>query len=931
PFTKEAGARLYKTGDLGRWLEDGDIEYLGRIDDQVKVRGYRVEPGEIETVLQQSGLVKQAVVLAKEDTTHNMRLIGYVVPFAGFTRQGITAYLHGKLPEYMVPTIWVELESLPLTPNGKINKKALPDGIGTELLSNGYVPARNETEAHLVNIWQDVLGLERVGINDNFFELGGHSLLAMRLISAIRNQLNTELAIKALFVNPTIAKLSAHLTLKEEGLFLPPIVRVDLRPQNIPLSFSQERLLFIDKLLGTVQYHIPAIFELKGTLNVEALRYAFKSVIARHETLRTVFSDDSAVAFQIVKKENDWDLSVIDDLDIKDEEDLQHHFKDIINQPFDLGCDYMLRAALIMKSKQHHLLIVTMHHIAADGWSLPILLKEMIECYSAFVAGRKPHLAPLNIQYTDYSIWQHEHIKGVFLDKKLVYWEGKLNNLSPLELQTDYPRISLQATKGSVVSGAINENVLAALKRLSEQEGCTLFMTLLAVFKVLLFKYTGQQDICVGTPIANRGRQEVEDLIGFFVNTLALRTEVSSGSTFIELLKQVRTTTLEGYEHQEVPFEKVVEAIVKERDLSRSPLFQVMFALVNPEKDQLISLGEAELFPVELIPDTAKFDITFSLIEITNGLNISVEYNTELYNQETIEKLVQHYCNLVTAFVKTPGEKIERIEMLSESETQKVLVEFNDTTGAYPKNKSLIQLFEKQVINTPHATAIIFDEEKLSYEELNKRANQLANHLLSLDIKTGSNIAILSLRKAEMVIAVLAILKAGFTFVPLNIGYPTERLQGIIEDASIENIVYTGDELLDFFVFTDCNTIHINDAANSSTESPEITTGILDPVYVMYTSGTTGKPKGIVVCNQNVLKLVYEPNEIAVLAEDRVLQWSNYSFDGSIYDIFSSLLKGATLYLIKDEFASDVNALSRIIEQEQISVLFITTALFNTF
>ncbi|MGI8634057.1 MAG: condensation domain-containing protein, partial [Segetibacter sp.] len=673
PFNKEGTSRLYKTGDLGRWLPDGSIEYLGRIDEQVKIRGYRIELGEIETVLLQSGLVEQAVITAKHDANGNKRLIGYVVADGEFDKQTIISYLHNKLPDYMVPVLWVQLQSLPLTSNGKTDKKKLPEPDATELSGNEYVAPVTEIQQQLAAIWQQVLGIEKVGISDNFFEIGGHSLLAMRAISAIRKELTVELAIKDLFVKPTINELSAYIETQSKGSSLPAIVAL-ARPERIPLSYSQERLWFIDKLEGSTQYHIPLVLRLKGQLNKEALNKALQHIVNRHEVLRTVFRESEGLAYQSVTDKDNWNLLTIDGSGYKDNlQSLQQYVQHLISQPFDFTKDYMLRAALITLTATEHVLVVTMHHIASDAWSMPIFVKEVVKLYKAYEENEAIQLAPLPIQYADYAIWQRTYLDGDILNKKLDYWKEKLQDVAPLQLPADFARPAVWTAKGAITGFDIDRDLSTNLLHLSQQQGATLFITLLAAFKVLLHRYSGQKDICVGTPIANRTQHDIEQLLGFFVNTLAFRSEVDSNLSFVDFLKQVKATTLDGLQHQEVPFEKVVDAVVTERDMSRSPLFQVAFALQNIAEVGQLNFGKVQLSGEAFAHNSAKFDITFYLKETPNGLQGSVEYATDLYREETIQRMIAHYKQLLLSVSEDAHQKIASLQMLTRSEEHRLL------------------------------------------------------------------------------------------------------------------------------------------------------------------------------------------------------------------------------------------------------------------
>lgn len=702
--------------------------------------------------------------------------------------------------------------------------------------------------------------------------------------------------------------------------------------QHIPLSFSQERLWFIDQLEGSVQYHIPAVLRFKGLLNKEALAFSLQSIINRHEVLRSVIQEKGGEAFQYIKEKDSWQLVTVDGAHYnQDSKALQQYIDRSISKPFDLSKDDMMRVHLIALNEQEHVLVLTMHHIVSDGWSLSIFIRELVAFYRSYIENSPAQVQPLELQYADYALWQRQYLQGEVLDKKVRYWKEKLQGVTFLPLPTDYARPAVQSTKGALISFNLDKEVSDQLQHLSHKQGITLFMTLLASFKVLLYHYTNQEDICVGTPSAGRQQQEVEELIGFFVNTLALRSEVSGDDTFLELLQQVRTTMLEAYDHQDVPFEKVVNAVVKERDMSRHPLFQVMFVLQNTPAAPEVHLGAVELLEETVSHNTSKFDITLGLRETADGLQGGIEYSTDLFKEATIERMIKHYKELLFSIIKEPRQKIGALSMVTAAEKQQLLEEFNNTAVPYPKDKSVIDLFEEQAAKTPNAVAVVFEEEQLTYRELNEKANQLGHYLKGKGIQPGNNVGLLSYRRIEMVISILGILKAGGVYVPFNTEYPAERLKYIIEDAAITHIVYTDDELLNLFELGEYEFINFNEAVVSSTQSPDVHIGIDSPVYIMYTSGTTGHPRGIRVSNENIIKLVYEPGEISVKPEDRMLQWSNYAFDGSVYEIYSSLLKGASLHLIQNQWASDIDELSRVIKEQKITVCFITTALFNTF
>ncbi|RZM22347.1 MAG: non-ribosomal peptide synthetase, partial [Pedobacter sp.] len=787
PFHPGTPTKLYKTGDRVRYLPGGDIAFIGRVDDQVKIRGYRVEPGEVSRVLEQNAEVKQAVAIAYQDKFDSTQLVAYVVPAQRLDSESVLSYLRSTLPDYMVPTHLIALDSLPLTANGKVDRRSLPDPqFGSIPSIGGHIAPVTATQQRLAEIWADILEVDQVGLHDDFFELGGHSLLAVRLLSAIRRSLSAELAISDIFDYPTVGKLSAHLDQDHQKAdTIAGIESIQPRPEQIPLSFSQERLWFIDQLGGSAQYHIPAVLRLQGKLDTIALEQALQAIIQRHEILRTVVREEEGQGYQYIRGSDEWRLNKIPG-EALTREQLEAHIEQQITAPFDLSADYMLRAELISQQEEEHILVVTMHHIASDGWSRPILVNEVAELYRSLTEGRAPELSPLPIQYADYAIWQRSPLQGTILEKKLEYWKNKLSGVSPLQLPTDYSRPAQQGTAGAMYNFKLDSSQSSQIKELSLSSGATLYMTLLSAFKILLFRYSGQEDICVGSPVAGRSHQEIEGLIGFFVNTLPLRSELSSQMSFRDLLDRVKATTLEAYSHQEVPFERIVEAVVKERDQSRSPLFQVMFLLQNTPDVPELRLGEVTIAGENIGHASSKFDLTFGVIENSEGLQCYVEYSTELYSRETIIRMSNHFQKLIESINNNPGSLISDLKMLSASEEHQLLEEFNALKTTYPESATIVSLFEEQVRQTPEATAIVFEGERLSYEKLNASSNQLAHFLQRRGCGSESVVPLCLVRSPDMIIGILGVLKAGAAYVPIDPEYPADRINYMLQDSGCD-------------------------------------------------------------------------------------------------------------------------------------------------
>jgi amino acid adenylation domain-containing protein len=927
PFSPDPGMRMYRTGDLGRWLPDGTIEYLGRIDEQVKIRGFRIELGEIESVLQQCPLVNQAVVLAKADNDGIKKLIGYVVPNGPFYSDEILHYLEDKLPVFMIPSLLMEMEKLPLTANGKINRQALPDPDASLLMSDTYVAPRNETEELLTRIWQQLLGIERIGIYDNFFKIGGHSLLAMRLVAAIRRELDTELTIKSLFLYPTVAGLTAHVLSSGKSVQLPPVEAVE-RPAHIPLSYSQERLWFIDQLEeGSVQYHLPAILRLEGKLNRTALAYALQSIVSRHEVLRTAIATEGGIPYQLIQDVADWEMSITDEPVYREDADtLDALISKLINTPFDLSAGYMLRANLIVLEEETHLLVVVIHHIASDLWSAGIIIKELAERYAAYVEDRLPQLAALPLQYADYALWERTWLVGEVLEKKLNYWKDKLSGVTTLNLPTDHIRPAIQSTRGAGRKFLLDKELSEQLKALSYEQGTTLFMTLLAAFKVLLYRYSGQGDICVGSPIAGRTQRETEVLIGFFVNTLALRSDLDGDPTFLSLLQQVKQTTLGAYDHQEVPFEKVVEVVVAERSLSRTPLFQVMFDLQSTPEEQHLHLHDLQVLLQEAERTTAQFDLNFSINDSNEGIGGYVAWCVDLFTDDTIDRMITHFESLLTSIVTLPASRISALNMITPAETNQLLYTFNDTAVAYPTDKTFVDLFAGQVADSPDAIALVFEDTQLTYRELDVLSNKLAHHLISKGVKADTLVPICIERSLNMIIGVLAIMKAGGAYVPVDPESPASRISYMLTDSNARLIVSSSYGKEKIPVGTTADLILLDTDAAIIEQQP----GTLPAIwplphhlaYMIYTSGTTGRPKGVLVEHQGMLNhLLAMVDEFSMDNNAVVAFTASYTFDISVWQMLNAFICGGRTIIYSQQLILHPAALIADADKQQVTLL----------
>jgi amino acid adenylation domain-containing protein len=937
PFAKAGGRRLYKTGDLARYLPDGNIECFGRIDNQVKIRGFRIELGEIEAVLNQHPDVQTSCVIIREDASREKRLVAYVVPYHEQipTISELRQFLSNHLPLYMVPNTFVVLESLPLTPNRKVDRRALPIPDLYSELKDKYVAPRTPNEEMLAQIWAQVLKVEQVGIHDNFFEIGGHSLLATQLVSRIRNIFKVELPLRGLFAAATVAQL-AHLIgeLQQQNLeiIVPPILP-RAESAELSLSYAQQRLWFLDQLQpNSGLYNIPIALRLAGTLNVVALEKSLREIIHRHEALRTNFVTVDGKASQVIQTQTNWTVSVIElqHLPTGEQEKASRQLaQQQAIQPFDLRSASLLRATLVVLNETEHLLLVCMHHIVSDEWSMGVFVQELAALYNAYSQGQTSLLTPLPIQYADFAIWQRQWLQGDVLQSQLSYWQQQLKD-SPalLSLPTDRPRPAVQTFAGAYQEFALSEELTGKLTQLSQQQGCTLFMTLLAAFDTLLYRYTGVADILIGSPIANRNRSEVERLIGFFVNTLVMRTDLSGNPSFSELLTRVREMALSAYAHQDLPFEMLVEALQPQRNLSHTPLFQVAFLFQNAPISQveLTGLTISDL-PTENV--TAKFDLTLAIGNTATGFAGVLEYNTDLFDSSTIERMADHFVTLLEGIVANPQQPISQLPMLTAVEQQQLLIDWNDTRVDYPQDKCIHQLFEEQVERTPNAVAVVFENEQLTYYELNCRANQLADYLRSLGVKTNELVGICVERSLEMVVGLLGILKAGGAYLPLDPEYPTERLHFILQDAQLR-VLLTQHSLIEKLPANQTNLVYLDTDAQalslSSKENLITANKASNLAYVIYTSGSTGQPKGVLVTHDALLNLVFwHQRTFEITALDKATQVASTAFDAAVWELWPYLTAGASIYLVKPGIiASPVDLQDWLISQN-ITISFLPT------
>ncbi|HEV2990412.1 MAG TPA: amino acid adenylation domain-containing protein [Candidatus Angelobacter sp.] len=942
PYGGEVGGRLYRTGDLVRWRKDGTIEFVGRNDYQVKVRGFRIELGEIEAILQQQNGVRGCAVVAKAGANGSNRLVAYVV--GERNREELRRDLKGKLPAYMIPSAIVGLPELPLTSNGKLDRLALEKLEDLDADDSGEFDApRTLVEEQLAEIWAAVLEVPRPGRHRNFFDLGGHSLLAASMASRCKNVFGLDVPVRTIFESPTIAELAEIIELElksqgrkpgEDNAAIPTQKSSAPRPSVFPLSYQQEQLWFLDQFQpGSDFYNVPFAWTIKGGLDALTLERSLREVVRRHEMLRTCFVMDPQEGLkQKVVEKLDVRLPLMDLRQLaasERDEQAKKIIADEGSKPFDLTQTPLWRGVLVRTEEREHVLALTLHHIISDDWSLRILMSELGKLYKAFQKGEESPLPELEMQYGDYALEQREGLGRGKFQQQMEYWKQQLKGMPQvLELPTDHARPARESFRGGIEQRSLSSELLEGLNAIGKEERASLFMTLLAVFQVLLMRYTGQEDFGVGTVVANRKRAEMEPIIGFFLNTLVMRANLGDEPTFLEVLRRVRTTALAGYEHQDVSFEKLVEELAPDRDLSRSPIFQALFTTLG-EPDEL-EFGELELCGFEIDIGMSKFDLVMSVQEATPGAAVTINYAVDLFEAETIQRMVGHYEQLLKAVVENAAQPVWNLPLLTGAERAQ-LERWNQTAQDFPRNKSLAELFEKHAATAPNTVAVEYEGQQLKYGDLNGQANRLAHYLRTLGVKPETLVAVCVDRSLEMIVGLLAVMKAGGAYVPLDPAYPQDRLQFMLED-SRPAVLLTQSHLRGLFteIRADLKLIDLGNAeawSNQPGSNPERATIGLSAknlVYVIYTSGSTGQPKGVAMPMGAALNMIaWQMNESAWAGSQRTLQFAALGFDVSFQEIFSTLCAGGTLILIDEQKRRNAADLARYVMEKGVQRLFL--------
>jgi amino acid adenylation domain-containing protein len=942
PIDPQPGERMYATGDVACYLSNGEIELLGRTDSQVKLRGYRIELGEIEAQLAQHPSVRQVAVRALEGMPGEKFLVGYIILNKGYSLYPaeLQRFLRQMLPEYMIPPAFIELELFPLTPNGKVDRGALP--VPHRVLyatQTAFVAPRTATEADLHRIWINVLGVEQIGVHDNFFELGGQSLLATQIVSRVSDVFQIELPLRQLFETPTVAGMAEVIDHSQRGaLTIPAVEPAHINQMDsAPLSFSQERMWFINQLNpDDAAYNVAAALRFKGSLNKEALIKTMDELVRRHAALRTTFHLLAGKPVQSVAPTGsaDWTL---EDLRNISEEQREAQAIRLLNETaqyrFDLQKGPLARFSLFQVDDDQYLLLLTLHHAIADAWSMGVIAREMVALYNAYTSGVQPQLPEPQIQYSDYAIWQRQWFQKDLLETQMAYWQKQLADMPGLELSTDHPRPVVQTHRGAHQTLALSDSLLRALQTLSQQVGVTSFMLLLAAFQVLLYRYTGQTDVAVGVPIANRRWLSTEDLVGTFVNTLVMRTNLAGAPSFREVLRRVKVTALEAYAHQDLPFAKLVAELQPERDQSHSPLFQVMFNVVNVPVPSIDLVGLDTQY-VDVDYQASQYDLTLTVTDITDLHSATFEYNTDLFGKDTITRMMGHFVTLLDGIAANPDVLIAKLPLLPVAEQQQLIIDWNKTDMDLATFRSIPQLFEEQAQRMPDRIAVTFGQTSLSYSELNQRANQLARTLRKMsagqDLSTLQPVGICVERSLDMIIGVLGILKAGMAYVPLDPAFPAERLAFMMDDSQMQ-ILVTQPQLVQRLPPHHARVVYLN-ADQPELDSLDITDLALnftgeEPAYLLYTSGSTGKPKGVLIQHRAVVNFLLSMRQKPGLCCDDVLvAVTTLSFDIAGLEMYLPLISGAQVVIASSIEVSDASRLADLIKHSGATVMQATPA-----
>ena len=941
PFSAQLGARLYRTGDLARYRPDGALEYLGRLDQQVKIRGFRIELAEIEMALAEHPAVRDVVVMVREDQPANKQLVAYLIAQPSHSHPSVPelrARLRTTLPEYMLPAAFLWLTAFPLSPNGKLDRQALPAPSEWEEESDDLQGPQTPTEEMLVHIWMEVLGRRQIGRQTHFFESGGHSLLVTQMLARLRRKVQVEIPMALVFEHPHLSELAEQLDQLQkrstEAPLLPAIVHQESRTEH-PLSFAQQGLWFLSQLEpDNPFYNIARAYSIHGHVRISALEASLQILVQRHESLRSIVSVTDGVPQLHVHPKAPTTLSVIDLREVPASSRREAASKFLHQEaaiPFDLNEGPLFRFHLLWVQEDEYILIVTLHHLIADGWSLEVFQRELVTLYSAQDSSRASILPPLPIQYQDYVRWQQGWLQGEMLEQQKRYWQEQLQGSTGLlTLPTDHPRPPIQSFHGAEVHWSISSSLRERLKEVSQQQGVTFYMLLLAAFAALLMRYSGQEDLVIGTAVANRNEPELEDLIGFFVNTLAIRLYPRADESFQDFLVQVRQSMLQAQDHHDLPFEKLVEGMQIERLPNGNPLFQVMFVLQN-HRQLGLTTGDAEIEIEDIASGTAKFDLVLELIEVKSGVEAKFEYNTDLFDAVTIERMARAFQTLLDNIVTQPNEKLALLSLQSKKDLQQLLVQWNPGVPDGFQPLCIHTIFEERAERNPDAVVLQYEHHSLTYGELDRRANQLAHYLQRHGVEPDVCVGLCVQRSLEMVIGIVGILKAGGAYVPIDSGYPAERLDFLFSDLHL-SLLLTDASLQENLDFRGTK-ILLDSAwpiiANEPEMAPQNDVTPEHLAYVIYTSGTTGLPKGSMIPHRSIPGFMVG-NQVMHLSSPLIhLQHSSRSWDALTLELWPALLYGGCCVLYPGDHPT-LDQLAEIIHEHNVQTVWITASLFNT-